>query len=308
MESALRRIVFLACAASMSACALVLGDFQNQSSASGAGGGGGATVGSGGACTSAADREAISDPAKNFDGRIRSCSWPLSYNPKSCITGTTDVSSGCADCWAAFIECGKDACALQCIAPTSECYKCVAAACDASLATCIGLALDGDACSSDLDCVHGACVGGKCTTRCQNGVKDGDESDVDCGGACAGCGEGYACDTGNDCQSRFCLNKQCRQPTCSDGYQNGYESDVDCGQDCPCANGKMCFGDADCASGYCNSTSVCAAPSCGDGVQNQTETDVDCGGSSGCPKCGPGKGCESNADCMSGTCTSGACG
>ena len=35
---------------------------------------------------------------------------------------------------------------------------------------------------------------------CSNGVKDGDETDVDCGGAtCPVCANGDACATGNDC-------------------------------------------------------------------------------------------------------------
>ncbi len=47
---------------------------------------------------------------------------------------------------------------------------------------------------------------------CFNGVQDGDETGVDCGGSCAPC------------------------PTCDDGIQNGGETGVDCGgPDCePC--------------------------------------------------------------------------
>ena len=35
---------------------------------------------------------------------------------------------------------------------------------------------------------------------CVNGVKDGDESDVDCGGGCPGCGTGQLCSLDEDCE------------------------------------------------------------------------------------------------------------
>ncbi|MEZ4465168.1 MAG: hypothetical protein R3F43_11895 [bacterium] len=45
------------------------------------------------------------------------------------------------------------------------------------------------------DCQSGACGGGVCTVpACDDGVLNGDgKSDVDCGGACAGCAQGAAC-------------------------------------------------------------------------------------------------------------------
>jgi hypothetical protein len=38
------------------------------------------------------------------------------------------------------------------------------------------------------------------------------------------------------------------------------------------------------------------APTCNDGIMNADETGIDCGGH--CGKCGPGKGCQVDADCM----------
>ena len=50
-------------------------------------------------------------------------------------------------------------------------------------------------------------VGGDCT----NGVKNGDETDVDCGGAtCAKCADGKMCLGGGDCQSGDCFNNACK--------------------------------------------------------------------------------------------------
>ncbi|MCS6901366.1 MAG: hypothetical protein RMJ98_17110, partial [Myxococcales bacterium] len=51
---------------------------------------------------------------------------------------------------------------------------------------------------------------------------------------------------------------------------------------------------------------VCAAPTCSDTVKNGSETDVDCGGPI-CPKCGLGKNCDGNGDCISNQCVGGKC-
>lgn len=61
---------------------------------------------------------------------------------------------------------------------------------------------------TEVDC------GGTCTpcATCDDGIKNGDETDVDCGGSCDACA------------------------TCDDGIQNGDETGVDCGGSCdPCA-------------------------------------------------------------------------
>ena len=42
--------------------------------------------------------------------------------------------------------------------------------------------------------------------RCDDRQTNGDETDVDCGGACARCAEDRACVGGDDCQSGVCTN------------------------------------------------------------------------------------------------------
>ncbi len=118
---------------------------------------------------------------------------------------------------------------------------------------------------------------------CYNGVKDGNETDVDCGGDCGPCSEeNSGCLVNSDCLSSYCVDGKCMEASCTDGVQNGHESDVDCGDTCsPCLLGKKCFYDSDCASGYCDPTGLCTEPSCYDGVRNGDETGIDCGGS--CP-------------------------
>lgn len=46
--------------------------------------------------------------------------------------------------------------------------------------------------------------------RCNDGIRNGDESDVDCGGTCGGCDLGFNCLADTDCGSGFCnLDKRC---------------------------------------------------------------------------------------------------
>ena len=108
------------------------------------------------------------------------------------------------------------------------------------------------------------CVeGGSPDPTCSDGVQNGDEIGIDCGGpdcvSCESCDDGAqnGNETGIDCGGTDC--PAC--PTCSDGVQNGDETGIDCG-------GINC--------------DVCE--SCDDGIQNGNETGVDCGGSD-CTPC-----------------------
>jgi hypothetical protein len=143
---------------------------------------------------------------------------------------------------------------------------------------------------------------------CDDDVRNGDETDVDCGGStCAPCNEGQTCNGDTDCAATLsCSDGTCQAPSCSDGIHNGDETDVDCGGSCePCGPGADCSSPADCASGICLDGS-CTAANCRDGVQNGSETDVDCGGPSclGCPADGS---CESGDDCATLACEEGVC-
>ncbi len=182
---------------------------------------------------------------------------------------------------------------------------------------------DGEGCLADDDCASMFCDPDTMTcgpsTTCVDGERNGDETDVDCGGACPACDDGEGCVVDADCVSMECDpgTMTCLPPaSCRDGVQNGEESDVDCGGFlCPsCDDGQGCDDDADCTSGVCDEDAgLCLPPACDDGVANGDETDVDCGGS--CPTaCDDGEGCEQDLDCLSGicdedtnTCSPGAC-
>jgi hypothetical protein len=108
-------------------------------------------------------------------------------------------------------------------------------------------------------CRDDACLPRAAAPRCDDRVKNGDESAVDCGGSCAPCAAGLACTRDGECLSGTCSAGFCGAPTCSDGRRDGFEIDVDCGPGCAlCGVGKQCFDDRDCISGTCNE-GVCDA-------------------------------------------------
>ena len=142
---------------------------------------------------------------------------------------------------------------------------------------------------------------------CNDGIKNGSETDVDCGGNCAKCSSGKGCAIGGDCTDLVCTGAVCQAATCSDNIKNAGETDVDCGGGvCPhCGINKSCNNPSDCAAGVCI-TNLCVAPSCTDGVKNGGETDVDCGGPCA-TKCMSSQMCNGGLDCVTGVCMGGSC-
>lgn len=140
-----------------------------------------------------------------------------------------------------------------------------------------------------------------------NGTRDGDETDVDCGGGlCPACADGKGCSSGADCASKVCVGGACQALACDDGVKNGDETDRDCGGICgaTCKAGAVCGVDGDCKGGIC-SGGICA-PTCTDGEKSGDETGMDCGGVV-CPACPDGEGCAVSGDCGSGVCRGGTC-
>lgn len=147
-----------------------------------------------------------------------------------------------------------------------------------------GPCADGQMCAQNSDCSSFICripedspegTLGICRgAGCDDGARNGSESDVDCGG--------------------FCTSM------CAEG-------DSDC--DYLCATGQDCNEGSDCVSGVCAElSSTCALPVCNDDVQNQDESDVDCGGTT-CQRCWAGERCTQDSDCASLVCDpSGVCG
>jgi hypothetical protein len=174
--------------------------------------------------------------------------------------------------------------------PTNMILLC--ATCDPSIA--------GSCSSPARTCSQGSCL----LPHCSNGVKDGTETDTDCGGTdCLPCGTMSTCLTSKDCFSQRCIGGVCPMPSCVDGIQNGAETDTDCGGgSCPpCAATLGCSLPRDCQSHVCKPANLdagpmesvpdtCQAPTCTDGVKNGAETGIDCGNDGGdagplCPPC-----------------------
>ncbi len=82
---------------------------------------------------------------------------------------------------------------------------------------------------------------------CLNDVRDGAETDVDCGGPdCLPCPPAGICDIPGSCDSGVCEDGFCQPPACDDEVLNGSETDIDCGGDecatcpevCDCAESE----------------------------------------------------------------------
>lgn len=136
-------------------------------------------------------------------------------------------------------------------------------------------------CNGAVDCDSGICMTSKCVAaNCMDGVKNGDETDKDCGGSCGMCDDGKTCQKPSDCTGGACTaaNQCCTPTTCA-------------------ALGLTCGSAPDGCGGMLD---------CNDGVKNGTETDVDCGGAA-CAKCPQGKHCGATSDCTTSPCVDGVC-
>ncbi|MBL8788198.1 MAG: hypothetical protein JNJ59_25110, partial [Deltaproteobacteria bacterium] len=167
---------------------------------------------------------------------------------------------------------------------------------------------------------------GYCTPTCKNGrtSPSEQETDVDCGDACAtACVASQHCRVNRDCKNGlYCSGGTCSDNHCGDGVLSGDETAIDCGgARCGgCAVDRACAEHRDCLSNACRKGSglgtatdmgSCVADPCLDGTVSPGECGVDCGGS--CALCRVGIACAQNAGCASGIsngamCVPGNCG
>ncbi len=154
-----------------------------------------------------------------------------------------------------------------------------------------------------------SCLSG-CSSTCSDGLQNGDETGVDCGGPdcdpCPTCSDMTmnGNETGVDCGGPDCpacqgctdSNAHNYDPiatvddgsceTCSDMVQNGDETNIDCGgAKCdPCVVG--CISDVNAYNYNASSNVIVTCETCSDLIQNGDEEGVDCGGSyPGCVAC-----------------------
>ncbi len=211
-------------------------------------------------------------------GSCPGCQWPdmkckvdTDCASKSCINGAcaaATCSDGLQNGSESSVDCGG-------IASGSGCPVCGT----------------GKTCSMDTDCADKACKGGTCVpAACNDGVQNGSETGVDCGGAvlasgCTLCPDYQGCLFNTDCQSKVCgIYFACEAPTCNDGVANGTETDKDCGGLCGpyCVQGANCNGNGDCTTQNCVA-GICAA------------------------KLANGVVCSADVDCTTGHCVDGVC-
>lgn len=158
---------------------------------------------------------------------------------------------------------------------------------------------------------------------CTDKIKNGDETDVDCGGTCdTKCAFGKTCATLADCDAAIGVCSQSLKcTTCESGAKDGDETDVDCGGSCTtkCGEGKGCATRADCSTFNCDAgTGLCgiatnclavidAACACEKKVTNTSDA-------VGCQKvldcflandCGPADACATSNDAVCGANTLG---
>jgi hypothetical protein len=216
----------------------------------------------GGACDAAAHTclATCTDGVKNGPEGGIDCgaACPARCPPGSSCGGPSDCASG---------VCAAGGTESTCAAPT--CHDGVKNGAEAGVdcgVACAAPCPNGSACLVDADCASLVCGGapGSLTCAlptCHDSVKNGAETDFDCGGGCPQkCPTFYGCLVDADCIGGLCdpASRTCA-PTCTDGYQDGAETDVDCGGGCPrrCSNLQHCKVAVDCVSNHCDATGHC---------------------------------------------------
>ncbi len=123
-----------------------------------------------------------------------------------------------------------------------------------------GKCVTGADCASAICASDGTCTGASIT----DGVKNGTETDIDCGGADAPkCEATKTCTAATDCFWGFCTSGTCEGHMA--GRKDGDETDIDCGgtKSPACDWDKACALDKDCTSTACGANLKClVGPSC----------------------------------------------
>jgi hypothetical protein len=120
-------------------------------------------------------------------------------------------------------------------------------------------------CATDANCPAplATCYKESGCVSCTDKFKNGDETDVDCGGPCDPCADKLACSLPKDCKSTMCEAGFCI--SCTDGVKNGGEAAIDCGgvSTCLACTGTACSVGTECSLGFC-ADAVCCDKACTD--------------------------------------------
>lgn len=240
-------------------------------------------------------------PTACADPRQKQCGGPCEFlSPANGCSLTTCVD--CPSVLNAVQVCKSAACGFQCNPGyTTSGDHCVRDG-DTDAGT---LTSDGSACSIGGQCASGVCKNGECApSRCDDRIKNGLETAVDCGGSCAPCEKGKTCSKDTDCDDGPCTNGVCgcTPHTCTDPALSGQCGDNlndHCGgiAVCGCGSGQTCY-----QSACCNPQAACTAGGCG--TVSACGSTVDCGTSSctGKQACFQNKCCNPLAKCPANSC------
>ena len=176
-------------------------------------------------------------------------------------------------------------------------------------------------CITDADCgqIDFFCdPNSKTCFSCKDGIKNGDESDIDCGGAkCNDCPQGKKCNVVQDCVAPnlcadgVCCNALCDGPClacdlannlgkCKGVEKYGEDPAYGSGMSCLNSNGLACSGAGACGKilgASCVADPDCASFACGD---------PDANGQNTCVK-NTGETCSLPVECNSNNCMNGVC-
>ncbi|TKC98629.1 DUF4215 domain-containing protein [Polyangium fumosum] len=241
-------------------------------------------------------------------GMASSCGDGVLDMGETCDDGNNTDGDGCS-------ACAVDACyTCDANAPSACTPKAAGEACeDTKICNEAGQCVE---CIDNSQCGTGYCFQNACAA-CDDTVKNGDETDVDCGGMhCGLCEQGKTCLAGADCTSTFCADGVCCSAACDSAcaacnipglvgecnFIDKYSDDPSygMGESCLAANGKTCSGLGNCLSAEgatCANNNECITTRCGDPDGDGTKT---------CVKQN-GEPCTENAECFSNNCMDGVC-
>lgn len=212
----------------------------------------------------------------------------------SCSTGDDCATNNCID---------GVCCDLSCL---GTCRSCAEVKTGLPNGTC-GSVLDGqqtmNGCQTQgMVCSKIGCV----SSQCFDQVKDGDETDVDCGGSCPGCDIAHACSKNDDCLAGNCVDGLCCGTLCFQTCRScaRAKTGLEDGTCAPVSDGQQTSNGCNAPGQVCSSAG-CVAAHCFNQVKDADESDVDCGGS--CPLCDIAHGCNTNNDCALNNCIDGLC-
>ena len=161
------------------------------------------------------DGNTAADDGCSPDCKSESCGNGTIEGTEQCDDGNMDDTDDCtgvcldAACGDGFVQAGVEDCDDANADDADACVAgCVAAACGDGFVQ-AGVEACDDANDFDADTCSNLCA----AALCDDTIKNGGETDTDCGGAdCPKCGAGEACAATGDCEASVCIASLCTVP------------------------------------------------------------------------------------------------